>query len=88
MITSPFCKAQHCGAFELGPAFSHIIPRAPLQALSKSPGARRQILEARIKQDWDLTPQAWNSWWHDLVVRCALLEQPGALGGSETSPAL
>lgn len=55
------------------------------QALSRSPEARRQILDARIKQDWDLTPQAWNSWWHDLALRCSLIEHPPAPDENDNS---
>ena len=53
-----------------------------MQALADVPGVRQQIVEAPVKQDWKLTPQAWVSWWDGLAQRCSLTEPRGSLGRS------
>ena len=45
-----------------------------MQVLADEPGARRQMMEAHVRQDWSLTPQAWQAWWDALALRCRLLQ--------------
>jgi hypothetical protein len=46
-----------------------------MQVLSVEPSARAQMMEAHVRQDWSLTPQAWQAWWDALALRCRLLQQ-------------